>query len=355
MKKLTSILLASILLISLAGCSPKETSEKETAEATSEQTEKTEETTTEEATQESTQTPISEPSEPLIELSGNPDEIITISENSYYEGDTYIIYFMKGCEVPADAAVNIDEIIGDLEDLYGISFDRNDYAAKSNWREYYCGGAFKDINTDLTKANIIVEPDPGDGSIEWADNNEILLFDCDLYRDGDYYDTMIHELTHLIRQKQGPYIGSVLEEGIAIYAADQLSRDYNYPCWNMIQYIDYDNYMITYDITGLLADPEAEFISINDEPRSGDQLEYQYGVRFIAFLMEEYGSDVIAKISENAATYTFSAYGNNDEIFIQIIKDSTSDDVFDRFANWVKNGWYKYSAGYVDYMGRFGL
>ena len=360
MKKLTSILLASIILISLAGCSPKEvsekeTTEKETTEATSEQTEKTAETTTEETTQESTPTPIPEPSEPLIELSGNPDDIITISENSYYEGDTYFIYFMEGCVVPGDAAKNIDEIIGDLEDFYGIPFDRNDYACPSDWREFYCGGSFKNINTDLSKANIIVQPENDNGEIEWAQNNEIMLFDCDLYRDGDFYDTMIHELTHLIRQKQGPYIGNVLEEGIAVYAADQLCRKYNYPNWDLIQYIDNDTFMISYDYTDLFADPEDCFINVNDEPRSGDQLEYQYGVRFVTFLIEEYGPDIIAKISETATSHTFSDYGNNDEVFIQIIKESTSDDVFDRFVQWIPTGWSEYSDGYVEYMGQFGL
>ncbi|MBO7425387.1 MAG: hypothetical protein J6U23_06880 [Clostridiales bacterium] len=361
MKKLISILMTCIFLISMAGCSPKNSAEKETTEPTneptSEQTEKAEETTTTETTPSPspTPTPTPEPLEPRIELSGDSDEIVTITENSYYEGDTYIIYFMAGCEVPADCAVNIDEIIKDLEDFYGLSFDRNDYVTDSDWREYYCDGAFQNINTDLTKGDIIVIPDPGDGSIEWADNNEIMLFDCDLYRDGDFYDSMIHELAHLLRQKQGPYIGTILEEGIAVYATDQLCRGYNYPNWDLIQYIDYDNYLIAYDIAGLVADPEAEFISINDEPRDSDQFQYQYGVRLVAFLMEEYGPDVIAKISENAASHTFTEFGTNDEVFIQIIKESTSDDVFERFADWVPNGWYKYSAEYVDYMGRFGL
>ena len=355
MKKLISLLIVSLLLISMTGCSPKESATKETTEETESTVEISEETTTTETTPSPTPIPTPEPVEPCIELSGDPDDIITITENSYYEGDSYIIYFMEGCVIPGDTAVSIDQIIGDLEDFYGIPFDRCDYNVASDWREYYCGGAFQNINQDLTKSNIIIMPEPDDGSIEWAADSEVMLFDCDLYRDGDYYDTMIHELTHLIRQKQGPYIGTILEEGIAVYAEDLLCREYNYPCWDMIQYIDYDNYLVSYDIAGLIADPEAEFISINDEPRDGDQLQYQYGVRFVAFLMEEFGPDVIAKISENAASHTFSEYGTNDEVFIQIIKESTSDDVFDRFANWVPNGWYKYSAEYVDYMGRFGL
>lgn len=355
MKKIISLLIVSLLLISMTGCSPKESATKETTEETESTVEISEETTTTETTPSPTPIPTPEPSEPCIELSGDPDEIITITENSYYEGDSYIIYFMEGCVIPGDTAVSIDQIISDLEDFYGIPFDRCDYNVASDWREYYCGGAFQNINQDLTKSNIIIKPEPNDGSIEWAADSEVMLFDCDLYRDGDYYDTMIHELTHLLRQKQGPYLGTILEEGIAVYAEDQLCRKYNYPCWDIIQYIDYDNYLVSYDIAGLIADPEAEFISINDEPRDGDQLQYQYGVRFVAFLMEEYGPDVIAKISENAASHTFTDYGENDDVLIQIIKESTSDDVFDRFGNWVKNGWYKYSAEYVDYMGRFGL
>ncbi len=369
-KIIAVILVASIMLLS--ACADKKENKSKEDKKEDDKIEETEEETTKdeksyagsevdpdevtESSEEVTEETEEECEEHQITFSGVPEEISTIMCDCYYEGDDYVIFFKEGCVVPGDTVVNIDLILDELEELYGMPFDTNPDAQEDDWRRVYFTGGFENVNADMSKSTIIVLPDPHDETIEWTFYNEMMVYDSDLFKDGDTFSTLVHELTHLYRLKRGECLGSVMEEGIALYAEDMIMRDLGLPAWNAIQYISYDNYLVEYDTTDLYNDPEAAFIEATDSPRSAEQIDYQYGKRFIVFLMEEYGPDVIATITENSVDYNIGKRSDeNDAIVIELIKASTSDDVFERFVQWLPNGYYEFCGEYVEYMHQFGL
>ncbi|MBP5261209.1 MAG: hypothetical protein J6Z43_03670 [Clostridiales bacterium] len=290
---------------------------------------------------------------PVLDLSGDPDDIINVRENSYYEGERFFIFAAKDSVIRGDLAVNIERVMDELESLYGLSFDAGQGLTEIDWRDEYFGGEFRDINSDLAKPSIVIRPDPDDGTVPWCFSNVVMLYDTDLASEHSSFDTLYHEMAHLLRFRQSGNLGKVMEEGIALYAQDQVSRAESFADWSIIQYVDYEGYSSIYDDSALLADPEGEFINATLSPGSAEQSAYQYGIRFVAFLMEAYGHDVIRTISENAAARDLDLDGTDTDTIIEVIKESTSDDVFERFGAWVPEGWNLYCAEYVEYIESF--
>ncbi len=362
-RKITAVIAAVCLASALVSCSNIAQDDKETAPVSENAaaTEAVTGTPSEEtiATAEETEKHYEAPSaieypDKRLELSGDHDDIIKVDENSYVEGDGFYLFILKGSTVRGDYAVNVRRVMDELEKLYGMSFDMTDYAEEDDWKDFYYGGSFKDINTDFARISILVMPDPGDGTIEWAWKNEVKLFDTDLDCEGMTFDTVYHELAHVLRMHQGEGLGQVMEEGVALYAQDKLARTFDYPDWSIIQYIDTeDGFTSPYDHSEIIKDPEGVFAEVMTEERNTAQRNYQYGIRFVTFLMEEYGPDVILKISEVSRGYEFDE--NDADTVIEIIKTATSDDVFERFAAWLPEGWDAFCNDYVSYMRQFGL
>ena len=111
--------------------------------------------------------------------------------------------------------------------------------------------------------------------------------------------------------------------------------------------------IISRDVVWTLYDPEQAFREANLAPRSAGQIEYQYGIRFVTFLMETYGPDVIQKLGESAAKRSFSEEDN--DAIIEVIREATSEDVFEQFGNWVPNGWKKCSDDIIESLKPYGL
>ncbi len=149
------------------------------------------------------------------------------------------------------------------------------------------------------------------------------------------------------------YNGNIIEEGIGLYAEDILCRKSNVANWDMIQYYDVDGYEVNFDTTEMKKDPEKVFREVNGAPRSAEQPEYAYGIRFVHFLFETYGSDVVKKLSDTALRYEFN-YDDTAAI-LRVLKEATSDDVFDRFAKWLPDGWKNWCVEYKEYMKPYGF
>ena len=272
-------------------------------------------------------------------------------DKGYIEGDNYIIYYGEGALRSDDDALNVEDIMGRLEDMYGMSYDFEGYECPTTGlKALLLDGNYEDVNTDGEKMEIFVVKDQEDGSIENADSNEIVLFDYDLDEEGMYYGTAVHELTHLLRLRQSPCLGLVMEEGIALYSQDVVTRELGLPDWDMIQFIDSDTYLISYDDSVIVNDPEQAF---RDASAGTDQDNYQYGIRFVYYLVDRYGIGVIDDISATARNYDYS-YDDPDTI-IAIIKEATDDDVFTNFAQWLPENWTAYSDAYLEYMEPFGI
>ena len=280
-------------------------------------------------------------------LSGGEGAKISLEKNAYYLGDQFAIWMEKGVNLPENLPQMIEDVMADEEEILGIRYADRKYAENGGWFEYYFGDDFQGIDYPVDKVNILLRTYKGDGAVEWADTNEILLFD----ETGD--ETVYHELAHVLRLGQSPKLGQVLEEGIANYAQWKIANKRNTPCWDMIQYVNSDIYISNYDDAVILKDPEQAFREANLAPKNAEQIEYQYGIRFITFLTEAYGPDVIKKLGEAAAKRSFSE-DDNDAI-IEVIREATSEDVFEQFGKWLPNGWRKCSEDIINSLKPYGL
>ena len=123
--------------------------------------------------------------------------------------------------------------------------------------------------------------------------------------------------------------------------------------WDMIQYYDVDGYVVNFGTSEMKNDPEKVFREVNGAERSAEQPEYAYGIRFVHFLFETYGTDVVKKLSDAATKYSFNY--DDTAMIIRVLKEATSDDVFTRFAKWLPDGWKNWCAEYKAYMKPYGF
>jgi len=296
------------------------------------------------------------PKEPQVTLSGNAEDILEIKECSYYEGDRYVLFFGKGVKIHGDIAKKIEKVMREEEELLSLRYEKTEYLANSPkvpWRSQELGCSFDGVNPDREKVDILVAHYEDDGAIEWSDVNTILLFDEDFEEETNGIKTIYHEMGHVLRLRQSSNLGTIIEEGIGVYAEDMLCRKDNIADWDLIQYYDAGGYIVNYDTSEMKKDPEKVFREVNGAPRSKEQPEYAYGIRFVHFLFETYGMDVVKKLSVAAAKYDFS-YDDTAAI-IRVLKEATSDDVFERFAQWLPDGWKNWCAEYKEYMKPYGF
>ena len=304
-------------------------------------------------TQEQTQEPGVAAADVSALFTGNFDDFVHLDDYGYIEGDRYLIYLEKDVNVPGDLITRIEEIMALDEKVLGLSFDVSDYAEFSDWRHTYYGDVFDGLPEDNDRIHIMISKETGDGYIEWSDSDEIMLFDQDFDPQYSSGEVIYHELAHVLRLRQSPMLGQVLEEGIAIYAEYNVSMERNTPCWSCIQFVTDEYSTPIFDDSLIREDPEEAFREYNVADRSSGQPEYQLGIRLVSFLVDEYGEDIFAKLSQTAAKYDFEEK-DNDKV-IAILKEATSDDVFDRFKVWMDEGWKVVNDHIVEYLRGYGF
>ena len=285
-------------------------------------------------------------------FSGNAADQVLMEDYGYLEGERYVLYLEKGTTLPGDLKNQMEEIMRMDEQILGLSFSVTDYAKNHHWREEFLGDAFQGIPASEDKVQIMIARDQGDGAIEWSDTNEIMLFDRDFDSKYNTDEVIFHELAHVLRLRQSPHLGQVLEEGIGCYAQYHGSILREKPCWSCLQFIRSETGESRFDDSVIIQDPEAVFREYNIADRSAAQPEYQYGFRFVSFLMEEYGDDILQRLSATATKYQFFET-DNDKI-TEIIKEATSEDVFERFAKWLPEGWKRISGNIEDSLRKYG-
>ena len=286
-----------------------------------------------------------------LELSGNSEDVIVTDVNSYYESERFFLYIEKGCKIYGDIAVKLEGIMDELEEKYSLSFTKQFFDGDTDWREFYFDGSYQGINVDCEKINIMIMDYKDDGRVEWAANNQVMLFDEDLDPDGPYIEAVYHELTHVLRLNQSQQLGAIFEEGLALNSEYRLMQKHNLEVWSIFIYTRDDSFINPYDESDILNDAEQAFRDIEAAERDEYQKEYQYGIRFVTFLIEEYGENVIKDISDTATASNLQ-YGDTDMV-ISIIKQATSEDVFERFSAWLPEGWDRFSNEYNNYMSQF--
>ena len=287
-----------------------------------------------------------------VVFSGDPDELVKFDKHTYFEGDDFYIFFQKDTEIPGDTALFVDQIMAELEEVEHMKYSDGEDDGDSYWRDYYFDGQFQGINEDCDKINIFVLNDPENGNIECATVNECILYDDDFTNTGDSGSegTVYHELAHVLRLRQSPYLGDVMEEGVALYSEYELMKKHGYKDYSMIIYVDdYANDKLLEK--GILEKPERAYWDISYDDDNIEQLDYQYGFRFVCFLYEEYGDDVIKNIGEVASKTKYDDYETDPSILIEIIKKGTSEDVFEKFGQWLPENWAEKSAECRKYLG----
>ncbi|MBO4635599.1 MAG: hypothetical protein J5685_00460 [Clostridiales bacterium] len=300
-----------------------------------------------------TPTPVPEDEWPQIELSGNKDDRITVTQNSYYEGEDFFLFAEEGVTLRGSAAEDIERIMGELEDLYDLSFDTNDHITGDiNWRELYMDGDFGDINNDCYKVNIVVINDPHDGTVQWGHETVAVLFEQDLmFEDDENTDiAFYHEMTHALQLRNGR-VSNVFSEGMAVYSQYAMCLNDEYPNYSTLCYV-YDGLAWgDFSVEDIISDPEGEYAKTYDDY----ELTYLYGVRFVAFLMDTYGPEIFGRLCDAAYDYETQnndiyALHDDPQLSIDVIKSCTSDDVFEQFSVWLSESWPEYGQTYADFL-----
>ena len=214
---------------------------------------------------------------------------------------------------------------------------------------YYEEGLFAEINKDADKVNILVV-DLEPGYVEWASDHNAIL-DVENYEyNYNLYQTIYHELAHVLHHRNGVGLSSTFNEGYATYLAHKTLVAKDMVDWNTIQHF----FPMEFDEQLIQNGEEAFRVEFDDR-----DLPYNYGFRMLLFLTESYGNDIFTKILAEATRQEYNAGfdpNNKEESLkqdtlqmISIIKSQTSEDVFDQFWAWYSENWSKLANEYLAY------
>ncbi len=282
-----------------------------------------------------------------ITLSGNPEDIITMENNCYTEGDRVLVFFQKGTAIPGDTLSIVQGVMTELEQQTGLSFDdRWQISHTDNYTMMFEEDVFNNLNAKGETVEVMIAS-LGDWS-PYATENTAVIDVMDL--EGPERMALYHELAHVLYMRNAVDMGLCLDEGLATWTLDQLYRQKGIPCWTTEFYMNYSDFDET-----LITGGESGF-SINFESSDDN---YCYGYRLITFLTETYGVEIIPRLLKAATEDGFNPSYEVDaaaetkadtEHMKGIIKSVTGEDVFDRFAAWHQNEMPRVRQEYQAYM-----
>lgn len=349
MKKTKTLLLLLLLCLLCSACSKPQGANSAPEESSTSLNTQTSESVASSDKPEETAPAVKTPTR--IEVSGNHGDVIITESDCYIEGDSVIIYLQKGLSVPGDILVLTEKVMVDLSEVSGLSFDKS-YAEESAMEcrdMYYEEGLFAEINKDADKLNILVV-DLEPGYVEWASDHNAIL-DVENYEyNYNLYQTIYHELAHVLHHRNGVGLSSTLNEGYATYLAHKTLTAKDMADWNSVQHF----FPMEFDEQLIQNGEEAFRVEFDDR-----DLPYNYGFHMLLFLTENYGNDIFAKILAEATRQEYNAGfdpNNKEESLkqdtlqmISIIKSQTSEDVFDQFWAWYSENWSKLANEYLAY------
>jgi len=291
-----------------------------------------------------------------IELSGDSKDEFIAEYACYAEGEQVVLYFQNGVRVKGDMLEIAESVMADIAEVSGLSFDKNHEPAGgyTSFLSLYNMEQFDDVNADHKKINIyIVELG---NAIQVTIDNSIIVESSDFYYEETSYQTLYHELAHVVHLRNGVSVGSTLAEGYAECIAYEAMKKNKIATWNMIQYFGENN---LFD-ESIIYNGESAFEHIFEI----SDYNYQYGVRFMTFLFEKYGDRIFIEILNDATSRGYDdsyLVGDSDdrnadcEMLKEIIKANTSEDVFERFADWYTENWQLHKNKYNEYMNAIGM
>ena len=291
--------------------------------------------------------------EKMIVLSGRKSDVYKVDQDCYYKSDKFVMYFKQGTVISGDAAAAVESVMERLEEMYGFSYDNLEHLTTYPWRRNYVSITnYNGINTDNKRVNIIIKPYEEGNSPEYTDDSVVLLYDKYLDMESGDFGNVIAGLARALRQRQSRFMGDIFESGFALYNEEKLGREYNLPDAKMLQFIDVTEDQ--FNKNDVINDPKGLYKEQEEGEEKDNFMTFNYpylnnyGYRFVSFLEETYGPEIIKKISDASLESDYD-YGFVD-IELDIIKKAAGDDVFDKFSNWLINDWDNYIKDYRDYL-----
>jgi len=303
----------------------------------------------------------SEPGKPeitYVELSGSAEDSFIAERDCYTEGEKVVLYFQKGVNVRGDMLAMTEKVMSEISEFTGLEFDNscpyNDYCEFRNM--HLEESSFEHINQGAEKINVVIAYNPDNHAVQCAFENGAVLDELDYDFEATGYQIMYHELAHVIHLRNGADTGRMMCEGYAVYITDRVMRESKLPVWSTIQYlapVSYDASVVSQGESGFCS----QFETTDDN--------YHYGFRLVTFLEETYGKDTFYRICELAEKERFypgfdsedkeNTIREDTEQLAGIIKAVTSEDVFDRFAEWNEKNWSKEYDEFEKYMKSIGV
>lgn len=354
MKKRILILTALLACLSIASCS------NEQNESSGESKSENLVISADEATDAPTETPtellteVTKPTAVKVTLSGEPDDTFTAENDCYAESDRVTMYFRKGVAIKGDMIKLTEKAMDDISEATGLEFNniKLPFDERKNLLDtYFEPNTFNNINPDSLKTNVIVT-DLGNES-EWSTTQSIIMDQYDFTPDN--FAVLYHELSHVVQTSDGIGLGSMMNEGFAVYTANKVLFNQNIPTW------DASIYLSSYDFEESLVyggddSFKCDFSILGD---FNIDTNYNYGFRFVTFLYNTYGENIFNDIIAEAVKQGYKdiyegelepAVNKNTKQLLSIIKTVTSDDVLTEFNQWYDQNWESLSQKYYAYM-----
>ena len=262
-----------------------------------------------------------------VELSGNYSDTYSFSEPWYTESEDVIIFVDKGIEIHGDMMNRLSEIMDLIEQETGLLYSGVPGLTTGHRYdlELAFGEEFTGVDYKMEKFHVHVT----DNSSPCGTNSFMVLNSMDIDFNTDV-SVVVHELTHVIHQRNYLYVGQKLTEGLATYMSDRLLS--SYPDKLPSVFKTESNYSSYNEV--ITAENAEELFKAVPEDTFDD---YLYGYRFVHFLFAEYGDnifkDIASLFTEHEENLSFDI--TEDAEVVDEIKACTSEDVFEKFALWL--------------------
>ena len=293
-----------------------------------------------------------------VELSGKAEDSFIAQRDCYVEGEDVVLFIEEGVTVKGDMLAITEKIMGELSEGSGKNFEKN-YTPNGSYDacgEYFGEGVFDDINTDNEKIMIIIVNNPENKLVQQAFPEGAVLDASDYDLEETGWQTIYHELSHVLHLRNGEGLSSTMNEGFAAYNEDRTQRRLGLPSWDAIQY--YSGMLFDDSVIALGEEGFSCYYEVKDD-------NYQYGFRFMSFLVDVYGDDIFFKIVDAATADGYNegydyydrenSINADTEHLKKIIKSQTSDDVFEEFADWYEENWENECDEYYAHLSELGL
>lgn len=270
---------------------------------------------------------------PLV-LSGNAEDEYVTTQPEYVEKGNTILFLDEGVKVYGNTMELIETLFMLAEKETGLKWDNDsEYAhMKGDGPGWLFGNdTFAGVDPNAEKYHIYVVP--YEKCAASASGYFIVVNPLDLEIANGEGMALIHEHIHNLHLANGVSMDRTMDEGYATYMTGRIADRDEVLNINFDSKMNYSGYKdkITKE------NAEDEFKVIADP----DWEEYLYGYRFMTFLFETYGENIFKDILETANEKT-----NNASIpaadMVPIVKQNTSETVFEDFADWLKKNSKKF-------------